>query len=118
MKKVLFSLFVIFAFCSNVFAMSFNEANKQDKPIVVMFHMHGCGACKKFAPIFDDFASKFSNKFNFVKEDVDHSNVAKSLNFQTVPALYIIKPKTMSAKRIEDDCAWDGACLTKELQNY
>lgn len=118
MKKILFSLFLVLATVSTTFAMSFNEANKQDKPVVVMFHMHGCGACRKFSPIFDSFASKFSNKFNFAKEDVDHSSIAKSLNFQTVPALYIIKPKTMDAKRIDDDCAWDNACLTKTLQDY
>lgn len=118
MKKIVFSLFVICALTSSAFAMTFNQAQKEDKPVVVMFHMHGCGACKKFSPIFDNFASKFSTKFNFVKEDVDNSSIAKSLNFQTVPALYIIKPKTMDAKRIDDDCAWDNACLTKTLQNY
>lgn len=118
MKKILFSLFMVVAFSSNVFAMTFNEAKKENKPVVVMFHSHNCSACKKFMSTFDDFASKFSNKFNFAKEDVDHSNLSKSLNFMYVPAFFIIEPKTMKAKKIDDDCAWDNACLTKELQNY
>lgn len=119
MKKLMITLFLVLATVSSVFAMSFNDAKTQNKPVVVMFHMKGCSACKKFAPIFDQMAAtNLSDKFNFVKEDIASSSVAKSLNFMTVPAIFIIEPKTMSAKRIEDDCAWDEECFTKTLQNY
>lgn len=118
MKKLIISLFLVLVTATTTFAMSFDDAKKQNKPVVVMFHMHGCGACKQFSPIFDDFASKFSEKFNFVKEDVNTSHIAKSLNFGTVPAIFIVDPKTMAAKRIKDDCAWDNACFTKTLQKY
>ena len=92
MKKrlapLLVGLFVVIATASSVLAMSYEEAKQQDKPIVVMFHMHGCGACRKFSPIFDKFASKFSGKFNFVKEDINNSQIASSMDksFNTVPA--------------------------------
>lgn len=119
MKKLLISLFLMAFTASTAFSMmTFNEAKKQNKPVVVMFHMHGCGACKQFSPIFDKFSAKFSDKFNFAKEDIDDSNIAKSLNFGTVPAIFIIEPSTMQAKRINDDCAWDNGCFTKTLQNY
>lgn len=118
MKKIILSLFLILATATSVFAMSFNEAKKQGKPVVVMFHMHGCSACRKFSPMFDKMALKFPDKFNFVKEDTNKSDLAKSLNFMTVPAIFIINPNTMAAKRIEDDCAWDNACFAKRLQDY
>lgn len=118
LKKLLVGLFLIVATASSVLALSYDEAKLQDKPIVVMFHMHGCGACRKFSPIFDNFASKFSNKFNFVKEDIHSSSIANSLKFDTVPAIFIIQPKTQKTTRIDDNCAWDSGCFTKTLQNY
>lgn len=118
MKKLFMSLFLLLATTTSVFAMSYDEAKGQGKPVVVMFHQHGCSACRKFSPIFDKYSSKFSNKFNFVKEDVRSSSLAKTLNFMTVPAIFIVEPKTMAAKRISDDCAWDNGCFTKALNDY
>jgi len=117
MKKLLISAFLLLATATSTFALTLNEAKTQDKPIVVMFHQQGCGACRKMSPIFDRFASKFSGKFNFVKEDAS-SGAAAGLSFDTVPALFIMQPKTQKATRISDDCAWDSGCFTKTLQNY
>ena len=124
MKNKLISSFLVLAIAlstaSCAFAMNYEEAKTQDKPIVVMFHMHGCGACRKFSGKFDKFASKFSNKFNFIKEDIHSSKIADSLGsqFETVPAFFIIDPKTQNTKRISDDCAWDSGCFTNTLQEY
>lgn len=124
MKKLLFSSFLVLATvlstALSVLAMSYDDAIMQTKPIVIMFHMHGCSACRKFSPKFDKFASQFSDKFNFVKEDIHSSKIASSLGpqFATVPAFFIIDPKTLNSKRISDDCAWDKACFTKTLQEY
>lgn len=118
MKKVIITLMLLLSTVSGAFSMSFNEAKKQEKPVVVMFHMHGCSACKQFSPQFDQIASEHSDKFNFVKEDIHKSDIAKTLNFMYVPAFFIVNPKTMQAKRIEDNCAWDKACFAKELNNY
>ena len=124
MKKLLFSsmlvLAIVLSTASSIFAMNYEDAKAQNKPIVVMFHMHGCGACRKFSPKFDKFAAKFSDKFNFVKEDIHSSKIADTLGsqFDTVPAFFIIEPKTQNAKKISDNCAWDSACLTKTLQEY
>lgn len=118
MKKLIITLGLVLSTMTGAFAMTYNEAKTQNKPVVVMFHMHGCGACKKFSPIFDKFASKFSDKFNFVKEDIHNSSIADTLNFATVPAIFIIQPKTNASTRISDDCAWDSGCFTKTLKEY
>jgi thiol-disulfide isomerase/thioredoxin len=117
MKKLIIGLCLILATATSVFALGFESAKTQDKPIVIMFHQHGCSACRKFSPIFDKYASKFSNKFSFVKED-SGSQIASTLQFNTVPAIFILEPKTNSSIRITDDCAWDEACFTKTLNEY
>lgn len=117
-KKVIISLFLVLAFASGVFAMSYEEAATQDKPIVVMFHMHGCGGCRKFSPIFKQYSKKFSDRFNFVKEEIYSSKIAKTLSFDTVPALFIINPKTQSSKQINENCMWDEECFSKTLNEY
>ncbi len=118
MKKLFTALILVSLSAATAIATTFNEVKNQGKPVVVMFHMHGCGACKQFSPVFDKFASKFSDKFNFVKEDINHSDIAKSLNFQTVPAIFIIEPNTMKATRVGDNCAWDEGCFTDKLSKY
>lgn len=118
MKKLILTLCLTTVFASGVLAMSYEEAKVQDKPVVIMFHQHGCSACRKFSPIFDKFTAKFSNKFNFVKEDCKNSKIASTLQFDTVPAIFIIEPKTNSSKRINDECAWDKECFTKTLDSY
>jgi len=93
MKRLLIVLGLILMTASGGLAMTFNEAKTKDKPVVIMFHMHGCSACRKFSPIFDEIGLKFSNKFNFVKEDTNKSDIGKTLNFATVPAIFIVNPK-------------------------
>jgi len=117
MKKLLVSTLLFLTSATATFALTYDEVKNQDKPIIIMFHQHGCGACKRMSPRFDNFAKKFSEKFNFVKEDAS-SGAAAGLNFDTVPALFIMQPKTKAATRINDNCAWDDGCLTKTLQDY
>lgn len=117
-QKILMGLFLIVFTASCVLAISSNEANKQNKPMVVMFHMQGCSACKKLAPIFDKMASKYSNKFKFVKEDVNQSTLSSKFNITSVPVVYIIEPKTQASHKIPSDCLWDQGCFEKQLIGY
>lgn len=119
-KKFLTSTFIFFATILSIasICLTGNLVQAKEKPMVVMFKMSGCSACKKFSPIFDKFAARFANKFNFVKEDVSSSKLAQNLSFPTVPAIFIIEPGTNKATRIDDSCAWDEGCFTKRLQDY
>lgn len=118
MKKIVVLVMLMISSISGVFAMTYDEAKVQDKPIVIMFHMHGCSACRKFSPRFNKIAKQFSYKFNFIKEDVDSSKIAKLCDSETVPAFYIMQPKTQKIERINDECVWDKGCFTKTLQEY
>lgn len=118
MKKLLLTLSALLITAASSLALTYEDVKNQDKPIVVMFHQHGCGACRRFSPRFDQIASKFSEKFNFIKEDVKGSKIESLCSFDTVPAFFIMNPKTKATKRISDNCAWDDGCFQKALNDY
>jgi len=102
----------------SVMAMSYKEAKTQNKPIVLYVYMQMCGACKEFSPIFDSVSSKYSTKYNFVKELMENSQLGARLNPDSVPAVYIVEPKTESATKIPYECASNKACFEKTLDKY
>lgn len=117
MKKIQIAI-VLSLITTSVFAMSYDEAKTQNKPMVIMFKSQFCGACKEFSPKFDKYASKFSTKFNFVKEDSNSSKISSKFHFSEIPAFFILDPKTEKSKKISYECATDDKCFTKTLQEY
>lgn len=89
-----------------------------EKPRVIMFHMHGCSACKKFAPTFDSMMSKYSNKFSFSKEDINSSKLADSLGINYVPMVYIMDSDKNTKTAIDSDCLASPGCFENKLKNY
>lgn len=117
-KKILMTAFIILAFAPNVLAMSFKEANAQNKPIVLYLYMRTCSACKNFTPIYEAASLKYSTKFNFVKEVVGESAIGKKLNPSTVPSVYLIEPKVGTTEKIDYECIMDQACFEKVLEGH
>ena len=117
-KKLFITTLFILTLAPSVLAMSYKEALSQNKPIVLYIYMSTCHACKGFSPIYDSVASKYSAKFNFVKELIENSQMGAKLNPSSVPAVYIIEPKTQSAKAINYDCLTDQSCFEKTLEKY
>lgn len=107
MKKLLIILILMLTSAIAVIAA--------EKPRVVLFHMHGCSACKQFMPTFDRVSSKFSGKFSFSKEDAD-SQLANQLGISYVPMVYIIDSNKKIA--IDSDCLSSQGCFEQKLQNY
>ncbi len=60
--------------------------------VVVDFYANWCGPCKMFAPIFENFASKFAGQVKAVKVDTEQSrNTAAKYGIQSIPTLIIFK---------------------------
>ena len=120
MKKFILILFCIFIITSKVLAMGFEQASKQNKPILLLFIMTGCSACKHYEPDFDKFSARYADKFVVAKENVSFSfsNIAARLGVQGVPALFIIEPQKHDAYKMNYDCMWDQACFEKTLTDY
>lgn len=109
MKKSLIILGLMLTSAISTFAM--------EKPKVILFSMHGCSACKKFAPTFEKMSAKFANKFNFSKEDAD-SSLANKLGISYVPMVYIMDSDKNTKTAIDSDCLASPSCFENKLQNY
>lgn len=107
MKKSLITLALMLTSAISTFAM--------EKPKVIMFHMHGCSACRQFMPTFDKMSSKFADKFSFSKEDAS-SKLADKLGISYVPMVYIMDSDKTTA--IDSDCLASPGCFENKLKNY
>jgi thioredoxin-like negative regulator of GroEL len=89
-----------------------------EKPKVILFHMQGCSACKKFAPAFEQMMSKYSNKFDFSKEDINSSKLADQLGIDYVPMVYIIDSDKNTKTAIDSSCLATQGCFEQKLSGY
>lgn len=118
MKKVLIGLFFMILSATGSWAMSYDEASKFDKPIVLYINMFGCSACKHFDTFFQQAEIKYSNKYNFVKENISFSEIAQKLKVDSAPSVFIIQSKVNTASRIKWECLRNNACFEEVLQKY
>lgn len=118
MKKLIISIGIMCLTMSSALAMTYNQALKQDKPIVIMFKMPYCSACKKATPLFDAMEKKYSDKFNFVKDDTTKSNLSSKFGVNSVPDVFIVEPKTEKATKVSYNCLFKKGCFEKQLINY
>ncbi len=55
--------------------MTWEKAEKLDKPIVVNFYVDWCHFCKKFAPVLDKIRQQYSSKYSFVFINCDDPQI-------------------------------------------
>jgi thioredoxin-like negative regulator of GroEL len=110
MKKLLIILTLMLTSALSTMAL--------EKPKVILFHIHGCSACKKFAPTFEQMMSKYSNKFDFSKEDINSSKLADQLGINYVPMVFIIDSEKSTKTAIDSDCLATQGCFEQKLSQY
>lgn len=115
MKKMIISLLLIFLFLAGILVFA-NKAIAQEKPTLLYIYMQGCSACRQFDSNFSAAQSKFSQKFNFVKEDINSSQRAKRLNVTETPSVFIIGKN--GYQKIEWSCLSQQSCFEQRLQDY
>lgn len=115
MKKILLLFLLLISTTSYVFAMTYDEAQLQNKPIVILFKKNGCKYCKNYEPYFNDMKNKYSYKFNFVKEECSSSTseIAKQLKVESYPEVFLILHQYNRAYPISN--RWE---LDKILREY
>lgn len=115
MKKIIISIFIIF-FVVGVIVISYNEANAKGKPTVLCISAPLCSACQQFEPTFNAARTKFAQKFNFQKEDVNTSQRAKSLNITETPSVFILD--NGGSQKISWQCLSQPGCFEQKLKDY
>ncbi len=118
MKKLLTGLFIFATIATSVFAMNYNDAKTQTKPIILFFQMNRCSACKDFKPTYEKAEKKYSEKFNFVKDDVTMSNLSSKFKVSSVPSVFIVEPKTEKSTQISYSCLMNEKCFNNTLEKY
>ncbi len=118
MKKLFLILLLVLTFASKVQAVTYEQASAQGKTMVLYLYMTTCSACKEFESTYNSVASKYLNKFNFVKENISYSQIASTLRPSGVPAVYILEPSTRTAQKITYECITNQACFEETLNKY
>ncbi len=69
-----------------------NEILAQHDEVLVDFMLEGCGHCRDFAPVFEEYANEHNDELEFVKINiVDNQDIAHEYNVHAVPALFFVK---------------------------
>lgn len=100
--------------------LTFEQAAKEDKPILAVFYVDWCTYCKRFMPKLDAIRS-VHNDFNFVLinvEDSDNEKFVKEYKIGSFPTVYIIEPKYDNRVHIDNAFLESVLTLNKELARY
>ena len=77
--------------------ITYDEAVKSDKPVLVVFYADWCSYCLKFMPKFKILSTLYKDKYNFVMLDAEAApeniKLAQNYGITGFPTVYITDPK-------------------------
>lgn len=101
--------------------VSYEEAQKIDKPIVAMFYVDWCGYCRKFMPVFGEITKQYKDKYTFAAINCDDSkylDLMKDFHVLGFPSVYIVDNKIKHKFVLSPAVLSDISLLKEELDNY
>ena len=101
--------------------VSFEEAQKSDKPMIVMFYVDWCAYCRRFMPIFAEYSKEFNKDFTFTVVNCDlpqHQKMIEEFYIMGFPTLYIIDKKLEFQYQLHHVVTVDKDVMIKELNKY
>ncbi len=80
---------------------NFHELINRNTPTVVDFYADWCAPCRMMPPILKEVKSKFGDKVNILKVDVDKNNKAAiKYGIRSIPTLIIFKNGKIAWKKV------------------
>lgn len=68
------------------------EVTQSQKPVVMDIYASWCGPCVHMAPIFEEVAQEYSDRYKFVKLNVDEArDIAIQYGVTSIPTFVFIK---------------------------
>jgi len=101
--------------------ITWDDAHKFEKPIVVNFYVDWCGACKRFAPNFDKLRKEFENKYSFVivkTDDPKNINIVGQFPITSYPSVFIVDTKNNKKIFLEQRKYLKHDEMCEELNNF
>ena len=101
--------------------MTYDEALKQNKPVILLFYTNWCGACKRALPLIKAQREKFGETFVFTSlnaEDTTYADTIKDYRLRCFPTVYIIDPKYDNRVHLEVSYLFNADAFAKELNRY
>ncbi|HIS89216.1 TPA: redoxin domain-containing protein [Candidatus Avigastranaerophilus faecigallinarum] len=101
--------------------ISFKEAEAIDKPMVIMFYVDWCGYCRKYMPIFGEFADKYKDKYSFVAvncDNPDNTKLVEKFHIMGFPSLFVSDKKIEHNFSLNMASTSEKSIMKEELDNY
>ncbi len=101
--------------------LTLKEAEKKDKPIVVMFYVDWCSYCRKFMPVFAELSNEYKNDYVFAAVNCDlPENMPKIKKYHILafPSLFIIDNKINHSFSLNIASTTDKNIMKEDLDNY
>ncbi len=129
MKKFILTVIMILGICQLAIATTQSEdtlttceqAETQNKPMVVMYSADYCLYCKRFKPVFYHLSHNLSNEYNFIIHDITKKHqptICQGVDLDSIPTIYIINPQNGKKYLIPEKYYLNPAALKNVLLEY
>ena len=101
--------------------VTYEQAAKEDKPILAVFYVDWCTYCRHFMPKLDKVRNINKDNFNVVLvnvEDPKNEKLAKDYKIGGYPTVYIIDTKYDNRVHIDSPYLESVSSLNKEVSRY
>lgn len=101
--------------------VTYEQALKEDKPMLALFYVDWCGYCLRFMPKYKTIHSIYKKKYNLVMlnaEAPENKNLVEGVKLTGFPTLYIIDPKYDNRVLLNNAIYTDLPNLRTELDRY
>lgn len=101
--------------------ITWQNAQKIDKPVVINFYVDWCHFCKGFAPILDRLRQEYSSKYSFVYincENPENEPLIRKFNIQGYPSLFLFDKKKNRKLKVDNSKYQNINLLRSELNKF
>lgn len=101
--------------------MPYEQAIKEDKPIIGLFYVDWCTYCRNFMPKLRLLDMIYKNKYNVVMincEDKGNKNLVEDYQIGSYPTIYIIDYKLDNRVHIDNEYYDSLTLLKREFDRY
>lgn len=101
--------------------ITWEQAQKINKPIVVNFYVDWCHFCQGFAPILDKLRQQYSTKYSFVFincEAPQNEALVKKFKIESYPSLFLFDKKKNKKIKINNEKYQSLPLLKQDLDTF